>query len=451
MIRVYSRFAAIPNALRNYRYHRRPCLWGHWFPYFMVLAASGRECLLRKYAVPQAAPPVRTGFSHLIRAIGVGLLIALLIAPLSPAIAVAAENGTIEGKVVNRTAGGPVVSDLKVTLKGYVNGAEKSSKDATTGKAGQFVFNGVNPDSSIVYVISTNYQEADYNSAEITFGKGETTKIVELYVWEATADGSAVTVQAAHMVFYLDEGGLRVEEYIKVSNNSDRAYVGSEVVPGVGRKRTLTFVLPENATGLQTIDGLMDCCIQKTADGFYDTMAVPPDKGRDLVFGYMIDYGASSYTVNKPVNLPTNAFNVFVPEAGGIQLQSDQLKLKGPISGGGGAKYNVYVAEQLRPGASVAFTLSGLPNRTKVNLKLISVISGILVLGLAVSYPIFKRRKLAPVRMAPSPLAERESLVAEIARLDDDFEAGRIKEQYYRRVRAQKKARLIELSRNIKK
>lgn len=387
-----------------------------------------------------------------------GLFIYILIAAaftaffLTDGAALAADPGTVQGKVVNKTAGGPSVSNLKVTLKGSVNSRETSSKDAATDKDGKFIFSGVSTEGNITYVVSTNYQEADYESDPVAFSKGETIKEVVVAVWESTANADAVAIQAAHMVFYLGEGGLQVEEYIKVSNVSDKTYIGAEIVPGVGRKKTLTFTLPPRATGFKSLDGLMDCCIQKTDSGFFDTMAVPPEKGREIVFSYLLDYDKENYAVTKPVNLVTKAFNVLVPDAGGIQVESNLLKPKGSIPGTTGSTFKLYAAEQVPPGTDVTFTLVGLPKpKTKVNLKLIYLLAGIMVVGLAVSYPVFRRKKLAAVHVGTSLQGEKESLISQIVRLDDDFEAGKIRERDYNRLRTLKKARLAEVMRHLKK
>ncbi|MBI4330081.1 MAG: hypothetical protein HY673_02225 [Chloroflexi bacterium] len=380
--------------------------------------------------------------------------IALLVSLLSggPASVLAADPGTIEGKVVNKTQGGPPVSNLKVTLKGYVNGKETSSKDAATDKDGKFSFKDVANDGGVTYIVTASYQEADYESDPVTFKRGETAAQLELVVWEATANGDAVGVQASHMVFYLDEGGLRVEEYIKVANGSDKTYIGAEVAPGVGRKKTLTFTMPDRAAGLQYIDGLMDCCVQKTDVGFFDTMAVPPDKGREIVFGYLLEYNSEVYTVSKPVDLPTKAFNVLVPDGGGIQLQSNLLKPRGSTPGSQGGTFRLYTAEQVPAGTVVDFTLSGLPKpKTKVNLKLIALLAGLMVVAVAISYPIFRKRNPAPVRVGTSLQSEKETLIAQIARLDDDYDAGKIRERDYSRMRAQRKARLTEVMRQLKR
>ena len=48
-----------------------------------------------------------------------------------------------------------------------------------------------------------------------------------------------------------------------------------------------------------------------------------------------------------------------------------------------------------------------------------------------------------PVRV--SHARQEESLLAELARLDDEFEGGRIAEEAYRKARAQKKTQLAKL------
>jgi len=66
----------------------------------------------------------------------------------------------------------------------------------------------------------------------------------------------------------------------------------------------------------------------------------------------------------------------------------------------------------------------------------------VLASGLTVFY-LKRRRKLRPVRV--SRVGESERLLAELARLDNNFEHGKIAEVVYRRVGAQKKARVAKL------
>jgi peptidylprolyl isomerase len=71
---------------------------------------------------------------------------------------------------------------------------------------------------------------------------------------------------------------------------------------------------------------------------------------------------------------------------------------------------------------------------------------GVLAAGGAFFY-LNSRRRRKSTRVSPARTSER--LLAELARLDDDFADGRIAEDAYRRVRAQKKARLGRLMQRL--
>jgi FKBP-type peptidyl-prolyl cis-trans isomerase 2 len=71
----------------------------------------------------------------------------------------------------------------------------------------------------------------------------------------------------------------------------------------------------------------------------------------------------------------------------------------------------------------------------------------LLAVGLTFFY-LGRRRRLQRVRAGR--VRKSEGLLAEIARLDDDFEGGRIAEAAYRKVRAQKKTQLVQLMQRLK-
>ncbi len=74
------------------------------------------------------------------------------------------------------------------------------------------------------------------------------------------------------------------------------------------------------------------------------------------------------------------------------------------------------------------------------------VAAAMLVLALGSGFVYFTRKsKLQPVRVRPAQ--QKERLITELARLDDDFENGKIAEESYHRQRAEKKALLVRLMR----
>lgn len=74
--------------------------------------------------------------------------------------------------------------------------------------------------------------------------------------------------------------------------------------------------------------------------------------------------------------------------------------------------------------------------------------------GGVVVYIVLKkwgRRRLQPGRPVESHKQRQQRLLIEMARLDDDFEAGKIPEENYRRLRQAKRAKLIKLTKGAKK
>ncbi len=123
---------------------------------------------------------------------------------------------------------------------------------------------------------------------------------MELTVYDATTSDEAIKVSTAHTVVYVEEGSLRVSEYLLVTNDSDLNFIGArELSPGV--REALAFALPAKATGLEVGSSLMSCCIYNNEGGFVDSMAVQPGT-KELVYSYDIGYKGAEYAFSGRVN-----------------------------------------------------------------------------------------------------------------------------------------------------
>ena len=101
----------------------------------------------------------------------IALLVVIFILSLAaPVWAAEAGSGVIEGRLVNGTAGGSSVADQVITLKTYLNDAEKSSATTKTDTEGRFVFAGlVTTETNNSYDVTVIFQEADYVSERLSF------------------------------------------------------------------------------------------------------------------------------------------------------------------------------------------------------------------------------------------------------------------------------------------
>jgi LPXTG-motif cell wall-anchored protein len=118
----------------------------------------------------------------------------------------------------------------------------------------------------------------------------------------------------------------------------------------------------------------------------------------------------------------------------------------------------MYTGEQLDPGTDLIMTISGRPGRSISQLVTGShsnLVIGVVALGLAVAVAgvWFYRRNRAKGTMqvdkatgagptAAEEMDDAETLLDAILALDDQFQAGELSEEAYRRRRAELKARL---------
>ncbi len=122
--------------------------------------------------------------------------------------------------------------------------------------------------------------------------------------------------------------------------------------------------------------------------------------------------------------------------AGARLAQAEPLTIEG-------AQFNHFSGGNLAPGDTVTAQISGLPKSANRS-SLLWVLLALAALGSGFAF-LYLRHRQRPQPIRVSHARQEEGLLAEIANLDDDFEGGKITEESYRRVRAQKKAQLAKL------
>lgn len=378
----------------------------------------------------------------------IALLIIIFILSL-PASALAAEAniGTIDGEVVNKTAGENIVPNHDIILKTYLDNAEVDSTTTKTDAEGGFIFEALSTEPGYAYQITLTFQEAEYYSDWLYLNEVETSKFTVVTVYNTTDSDEAISVKNAHTVIYIGEGSLLVEEYLIFTNDSDLTYIGSKVINAEGEKETLRFSIPSGATEFEPGSGLMGCCISTTEDGFVDTMSVLPGD-KLIVYSYKVAYSSGEFTLSKGINYDTDILD-FLIQGEGTTVTGEQLTVNESIIVEG-IWYNHFSAQELASGEVLTIHLSGLPETDSQN-TVTWVITVLVVLSFvsAISYMLRKKRP-QPVSTDDSPSQKKQRLLVELAQLDDDFAAGRIAEEKYHKLRKVKKAQLAELMQSPK-
>lgn len=370
------------------------------------------------------------------------LLVIISILSFSSSI-LAAEpgSGIIDGQVVNGTADGSSVADQEIILKTYLNNTEEDSTVTRTDDEGYFVFESLSIEPDYSYEVTLTFQQADYFAEQVSFGEGETSKFVDVIVYDSTTSDEAIKVMMSHVIIYAEQDPLLVKEYFLFVNDSDRTYIGSKEVSD-GNKETLRFSLPSEAIEVQPDIGLMSCCIFGSEDGFVDTMPVLPGS-KEVIYSYKLDYNSGAYTFSPVVNYPTANFNILV-QGEVVRATSDWLNAEGPLDIEG-ILFQRLSGTDLVPGDVLTTRLTGLPEIDNQG-TVIWVVVFLIVLVAGFSFFYLRRKgKLQPVRSGDNLEQKRQRLLAELAKLDDDFEGGQISEESYQKLRVAAKAQLVRL------
>jgi len=359
---------------------------------------------------------------------------------------------SITGFLVNGTPNGKAPGNLPVTL--YALSPDGSSliytRTVTADAAGNFTFDKLDTSTPAMYGLQTQYLKATYTSDALTFAHGGLTLTTPITVYETTSDASNISIEQMHMFFdFVSPGSTTVGQLYILSNSGDRAYVGSD---GLSAR----FQLPAGATGVRFMDGDLGGRYKSVDNGFADTEAVAPGTGTtQILVSYDLPYNGKKLDLKVPIAYPAKSVNVLVPE-GGAKLTSPQLTESGTRPTQGGNMVN-FVGSNLAAGSSLALQLSGAPSTSGAGVTasgnqtvspILIVAAALLLVAVAIVVFVWLRQRQQAEWVeeeVEDAEAEQDELLDAIAKLDDDFEAGRIQEADYRRERAELKAELKEL------
>jgi hypothetical protein len=396
--------------------------------------------------------------------------------------------GTISGTVQNLTAGGSSVAGTDVNLLIY-KGQDQSDKQTTkAGQDGKFSFQGLETGTDYTYLLHVPFQGADYAAEPINFPKDSTTQESDVQVFDPTTDDKVVSSPARHYLLEPDQDGIIVSEILIVTNNSDKTYVGSkEVQPGL--KETVRFFVPDGAQDVQYGGGMMEGRVFPVDGGMVDTWPVyPGDSQRVLQFRIPAKGDAASFTTKLPMD--TEKVNVLTPDAGmGVSVTNVPNKSNPEIQG---EKYLLFSGDKIAGGTEIQIKVDHISKAAAASgaaggasapqeTQTLPLVAGgvIVVLAIVAAALIVRRRRSRPARAYRGTRAsgsagidtaadadadetgepeesaderedreldgEKRQLMAVIAQLDDSYENQKIGSEEYSRLRAEKKARLIEV------
>jgi len=285
-------------------------------------------------------------------------LAVLPLAALGRAPVVGALEGDIDviGVVENGTAGAGIPAGLAVELHGFRDEQEVLVQEAPAAAGGSFRFAGVARDIEML-IVRVEYQGVAYYSQVGTPGVDAAALELPVVVYETTDDPSGLVVTQLHIFVTREGAELRLAEYHRFANRTDRTYVGIVDRP-TGERTTVTFLLPAGATNLRFGGGEAGGRFLARVGGLADTQPIlPGENTAEVLFSYDLPV-AGPGPIERVYGAPVDSVNIIVPGES-LRVVGEGLTAAGTeVTDWGPAL--VYTGGPLAAGAPLIFSVDAL-------------------------------------------------------------------------------------------
>ncbi|MBE2269832.1 MAG: c-type cytochrome [Anaerolinea sp.] len=385
-------------------------------------------------------------------------------APLSATAEVTAEaveSLTVSGAVNNGTVSGTVPAAQEMVLFVFDEFMNQAQFSATVGADGRYSLSDIPYSPGSVYVVTTNYRERVFASAvrrgdDLLADAADGTLDLPVTIYELTEDPAVITISAMVTQVNVVGDSLQVAQVLTLNNTSDRAFSSSETTTD-GRNISAVIALPPGSV----VTELPESNRYIVADDDFavlDTIPVLPGDGHLIQLLYLIPYGDSAI-IEQPLTYALDGTVRVLVNPPSVTVTSAQLPALGTETlGSGGTQYAAYGGTlTLDAGDAVRYDLSGTglevsaagevqtPSNSNLPAQFVLVLGGLALL-VGGAYLIYYRTKSAPKAAADTgSKALIDALIAQIAELDAEHEAGNIPDEDYQRQRAALKQRLATL------
>jgi len=280
---------------------------------------------------------------------------------------------TLVVEATNGTRGGTDVAGDSIVVQIFEHGQLLQTLDGKVADDGKAVFDNVFAGEQSVAVAGVKHQDMMFSSPPVALEPAADSIVAGVKVFDVCEDSSMLSVGTHHFIVRSRSKSIEFTEYMELKNSSDMA-VSSKKRDSSNRAIVLEIMLPKGFKNLRSLSYFEETALVITADGFYDTMAVPPGE-HEIAFSYTVDATSATMDIIKKVSLPTSDFVVFA--------ESGEAKIEGlgrpeqKLVGTNGAPMEYYQRSDLTAAEEIAFSITGL-NPGSSNLALWTILATIL-------------------------------------------------------------------------
>jgi hypothetical protein len=409
-----------------------------------------------------------------------------------------AATGTVRGEVTNGTKAGGSVEGLEVSLWTHPSSDTKPVATVKVDKDGKFEFANLTVKDRAAFEVRAHYGDVEFVSDPILVTAQKPTATAQVIVYDPSDREDRVVALVHHVrVLEIKNEMLHVGERMIVFNVGD-PQTGGHVYMGKregSRRKVLRLPLPRGAQNVEVKEehggGMMggggDATPLELVDDNYVEMSplipvsieavrdmsrlMQDPRKRVVAYSYDLKPTGGKYDLSRSLNYMTFTFMVMNKDAS-FNIKAPNLKEIGDQEING-QTWKVRIANEVPPDTHFEVTVAGrsfFSSEQGMAWMMAILVFGACVAGVIIGTRIRKGSEFVPKSESPpsatkSPRkattkrtarqasleGERESLIEEIALLDEHYEAGEISEKQYQRERTTKKNRLIELTKRLQK
>ncbi|HLI56392.1 MAG TPA: hypothetical protein VKY26_05090 [Actinomycetota bacterium] len=345
---------------------------------------------------------------------------------------------TLSGTITNGTAGGTVPAGMSVTATELNAQATSQVAQVKVPVGAGNVFQATLPgDPGDQFAFQTDYKGVTY----VALAHPPTATALPIY--ETSTDNSSITVPSETLTVLKGKTAntFNVIQLMRFVNSSDRTFVGTPDPNNPSLFQTVELPIPQGATGFIQGPGLQGA-VSIASDG--QPVASDPivPGATDVSYLYTVTVANSGWPLSRAVVYPTSRAEILLQP--GLTLTGPGLKLTShPLIQG--QHYADYVEGALSPGTTLNADVTLTSSRSSVlYIGLAALLVLVVLAALLVPRLLRGIRNPKPPQEAPeSELSERETLIEQVAILDEAHEAGRISDEDYELRRADLKAKLL--------
>lgn len=349
----------------------------------------------------------------------------------------AQEPAQLTGSVVNLSEDGQPPAGLNVTLHVFTPSGGVDTLTTTTNPDGAFAYPNVPTGPDVRYALTAVYREITYGVEP----KNLQSPII-LGVYETTNDLAALNIDS-HILIIRDadpkEKIVSAAEIILISNLQDRAF--QPIMQPASAMNFLRFTVPPGSAGLQVQSDLPQGDVMDVGTGFGLAAAVPPGS-HQVSFNYTFPYEDGRAAFSPTFLQGASIFRILIPEGLGEATAAGMTEAQQTTIGD--TDYRVWSVPNLPQRAGLDIELTGLPQPSLWQRTTAAVEDNYIIV---IAIPTLVAATLVAIllyslRRRPTPNANPQTLIDEIARLDNLHEDGQIDDSEYRQRRTELKRRL---------